>query len=479
MKISFLGAAGEVTGSQHLLETDTRRILLDCGLFQGRRQECREKNEKFLCDPKELDGVILSHAHIDHSGRLPALHKAGYKGPIFCTDATADIAYIMLRDSAKIQQEDAKYLRRRRRKEEQAKNKGNSGSKPQKLPPIEPLYGEDDVLKMSKQFQPLAFSEWHQLADDFRLRFHNAGHILGSAIVEIELEDAGETRRVVFSGDLGQRGMPLLRDPAIMDGCEAVICESTYGNRTHPPIANIRVHLERIVKRAIANDGRVVIPAFSLGRTQLVLHILNNMYNDGELGDMPVFVDSPLATRLTDVYRDYQRELNDKVLEKLKDDDDVFEFPTLRFVQNRDESMKLNKRKGAFVVIASSGMCEFGRVVHHLKHAVSHEENEICIIGYQAAHTLGRRLVERQPKVRIFGKEYPLRANVQKINGLSAHGDADDLKWWFGELAKRGGADNVFLVHGETDSAQALARLIRDDCNSDPVIPDLYETIEF
>lgn len=474
MRITFLGAAGEVTGSQHLIETDTRRILLDCGLFQGRRDECRAKNEKFHCDPANLDGVILSHAHIDHSGNLPGLRKAGYKGPIFCTEATADIAYIMLRDSAKIQQEDAKYLRKRRRREE----KKNGGSDTRSLPPIQPLYGEEEVLKLSKQFQPLAFSEWHQLADDFRLRFHNAGHILGSAIVEVELEDAGETRRVVFSGDLGQRGMPLLRDPVTVDACDALICESTYGNRKHPPIANIRVHLERIVKRAIANDGRVIIPAFSLGRTQLVLHILNNMYNEGELGDMPVFVDSPLATRLTDVYRDYQRELNDKVLEKLKDDDDVFDFPTLRFVQSRDESMALNRRKGAFVVIASSGMCEFGRVVHHLKHAVSHEENEICIIGYQASHTLGRRLVERQPTVRIFGREYKLRANVQKINGLSAHGDADDLAWWIGQLAKRGGADNVFLVHGEPDSAQALARLIKDDCNTDPVIPALYETIE-
>ncbi|MFK7817669.1 MAG: MBL fold metallo-hydrolase, partial [Planctomycetaceae bacterium] len=456
MKITFLGAAGEVTGSQHLIETDTRRILLDCGLFQGRRQECREKNEQFHCRPADLDGVILSHAHIDHSGNLPGLCKAGYKGPIFCTEATADIAYIMLRDSAKIQQEDAKYLRKRWRRE----NKGNED----KIPKIEPLYGEEDVRNLSKQLQPLNFSEWHQLADDFRVRFHNAGHILGSAIVEVELEDEGRTRRVVFSGDLGQRGMPLLRDPAQIDGCDVLICESTYGNRTHPPIANIRVHLERIVKRAIANDGRVVIPAFSLGRTQLVLHILNNMYNEGELGETPVFVDSPLATRLTDVYRDYQRELNDRVLEKLKTDDDVFEFPTLRFVQSRDESMKLNRRKGAFIVIASSGMCEFGRVVHHLKHAVSHEENEICIIGYQAAHTLGRRLVERRPVVRIFGREYKLRANVQKINGLSAHGDAEDLKWWISEISKRGGADNVFLVHGESDSAKALANVIRHDC---------------
>lgn len=471
MKITFLGAAGEVTGSQHLIETDSRRILLDCGLFQGRRDECHEKNHQFRCAPSELDGVILSHAHIDHTGNVPGLVRSGFTGSIFCTPATAAIAEIMLRDSAKIQREDARYLNKKRHRN----NRAEGG----KLPPkIEPLYDEDDVRKATRMFQPLAFDEWHQLADDFRLRFHRAGHILGSAIVEIELQDGGKTRRVVFSGDLGQRSMPLYRDPTPVDGCDALICESTYGNRTHPPIANIRGHLERIIQRAIENDGRVIIPAFSLGRTQLVLFILNNMYNEGLLGDMPVFVDSPLATRLTEVYRDFQHELNETVLTKLQHDDDVFEFPTLRFVQSRQESMQINRLKGAFTVIASSGMCEFGRVVHHLKHAVADDRNEIVIIGYQAANTLGRRLVERQPVVRIHGRELPLRARVEMINGLSAHGDADDLKWWIGGMARRGGADNVFLVHGERDSAEALADLIRDDCNTDPVIPELYETIE-
>lgn len=470
MKITFLGAAGEVTGSQHLIETDSRRILLDCGLFQGRRDECREKNGHFRCNPSDLDALILSHAHIDHTGNVPGLVRNGFRGSIFCTPATADIAEIMLRDSAKIQREDARYLNKKQHR--------HNRSGKDALTKIEPLYDDGDVRKATRMFQPLPFDEWHQLADDFRLRFHKAGHILGSAIVEIELEDEGETRRIVFSGDLGQRNMPLYCEPTPVDGCDALICESTYGNRTHPPIANIRSHLETIIKRARGNDGRVVIPAFSLGRTQLVLYILNNMYNEGLLGDMPVFIDSPLATRLTEVYRDFQHELDDDVLEKLKTDDDVFEFPTLRFVQSRQESMQINRWKGAFVVIASSGMCEFGRVVHHLKHAVGDERNEIVIIGYQAAYTLGRRLVERQPVVRIHGREIPLRARVEKINGLSAHGDADDLKWWIGEIAKRGGADNVFLVHGEPDSAEALAKLIRDDCNTDPVIPKLYDTVE-
>lgn len=462
MKLSFLGAAGEVTGSQHLVESDTLRILLDCGLFQGRRSDCRSKNETWKCDPAHLDAVILSHAHIDHSGRLPSLHKAGYRGPIFCTEATADIATIMLRDSAKIQQEDARYLRRK--------------SKDKAL--IEPLYSEDDARAVARRFEPVAYNTWHEINAAARVRFLQAGHILGSAIVELEIEDKGEVRRVVFSGDLGRREKPLLKSPVPVDACDVLICESTYGKRVHPPAANIKQALQEQIESAEREGGRIIIPAFSLGRTQLIVYFLNELKNEGQIKNVPVFVDSPLATRLTDVYRDHQAIMDDAVKETLKHDNDAFEFQGLTYVRSQNESIALNKRKGTFVVISASGMCENGRVVHHLKHSVSNPHDRILIIGYQAQHTLGRRLVERRDTVRIHGRDYKLRARVETINGLSAHADSLDLRWWFQQLSNNGGARNVFLVHGESDSAEALADLVEDLCDERPVIPQLYESYD-
>ena len=463
MRITFLGAAGEVTGSQHLVETKNLRVLLDCGLFQGHRAQARAKNVQFRCDPKKLDGVILSHAHIDHCGNLPGLYRAGYRGPIFCTRATADVAAIMLRDAAKIQEEDVRYLRTHREPGQ---------------PPVEPLYTEDDVRQVDRLLEPLDYHEWHELSPEFKLRFADAGHILGSAICEMQIEDRGEPRRMVFTGDLGRRNLPLLRDPELIPGCDVLITESTYGNRIHPPPADIKTALLRIVTDAANNGGRVIIPAFSLGRTQQLIYFLNQLTEEQLLPTIPVFIDSPLSTRLTDVYRDHPDIMDRETASWLRVDADVFDFPALTFIQSPQESAALNRRKDPFVVISASGMCESGRVLHHLKHGAGDPRNTIIIIGFQAQHTLGRRIVERQPTLKIFDRLVPLRAKVELLNGLSAHADAEDFKWWFEHMAREGGIGQAFLVHGEPDSAHALAGLMRDYCDEEPVIPELYESFE-
>lgn len=465
MKLTFLGAAGEVTGSQHLLETDRLRLLLDCGFFQGRRAESRKKNEEFHCKPRTLDGVVLSHAHIDHCGNLPGLYRAGYKGPIFCTEATADIAEIMLMDSAKIQEEDARYLTKRL--------KGDH-------PSVDPLYTADDVKKMRKQFEPLSYDDWHELSPDFSIRFRRAGHILGSAITEMNITEKGEIRRVVFTGDLGRRGLPLLHDPQFIDRADVVICESTYGNRVHLPPGDLKEALRKIIHETAAKNGKVIIPAFSLGRTQQLVYFLNDLYNSGDLPNIPVFVDSPLSTKLTNVFRYYQTEMDEEVAQVLRDDEDgdIFGFEKLHYTRSQEESIALNRRKGSYVVIASSGMCENGRIRHHLKHAVENENNTVVIIGYQAQHTLGRRIVERQPRLRIFDQDFKLKARVEVLNGLSAHADAHDFQWWFEKLCEVGGAGQVFLVHGEEDPAKSLAGLIDNLCDSEPIIPQRFDSYE-
>ena len=461
MKITFCGAAGEVTGSQHLLETSEHRVLLDCGLFQGHRAECRIKNQKFKCGPKNLDAVILSHAHIDHCGNLPGLVKAGFDGPIFCTPATADVAALMLRDSAKIQAEDARYLQRHQ----------PPGSRL-----AQPLYTDEDARETARLFEPLPYGEWHELSSSFQVRFSDAGHILGSAIVEMNVVDKGETKRVVFTGDLGRRGLPLLHDPTLIEGCDVLISESTYGDRLHPPVDDIKGALLRIITDAANNGGRVIIPAFALGRTQQLVYLLNELTVSELLPRIPVFVDSPLSMKVTEVFRQHGDVLDSEAQRILKVDPHLFDFPGLTYIESVQESQELNYRKGPFVVIASSGMCESGRVLHHLKHAVGNPLNTIVMVGFQGEHTLGRRIADQNENVRIFDRFYLLRARVEQLQGLSGHADAEDFRWWYKNLAKTGGIGQAFLVHGEHRAASALAHLIRNDCNEDPIIPQLYDT---
>lgn len=457
MKLTFYGAAGEVTGSQHLLEIGGHRILLDCGLFQGRRSETRSKNEKFMCRPQDLDAVILSHAHIDHSGNLPRLVRSGFDGPVFCTEATADVAELMLEDSARIQMEDVKYLTRHLR----------AGH-----PSIEPLYDLEDVKRLRRLVDPCLYHKWYQLADDVRIRFSDAGHILGSAITEIEAHENGQMRRIVFTGDLGRRGLPLLRDPEPVEGCDVLITESTYAGKFHPSAGDIKAELERILREAYQVGGRVIIPAFSLGRTQLIVYFLNELHNEQRLPPIPVFVDSPLSRRVTQSYRRHLDVMDEAVQQTLRNDADPFGFNKLTYVENQADSMSLNRREGAFVVIASSGMCESGRVVHHLKHAISKPENTVVIMGFQAEHTLGRRIAERHERVRIFDRDYLLNCHVENLSGLSAHADTDDFRWWFERMHSTSHIGQAFLVHGEGEALLAQAKILDEFCDEHPIVPE-------
>ena len=463
MKITFLGAAGEVTGSQHLIETDSIRLLLVCGLFQGRKEDVRPKNERFRCTPQKIDAVVLSHAHIDHCGNLPGLFKAGFRGPIFCSSATADIAALMLRDSARIQEEDARY---------EARKSHESGHRAQ------PLYSEEDAKKTAKLFEPVKFHEWTEISGTARLRLHHAGHILGASIVELELLDVGEWKRLIFTGDLGRRNQPILMDPEPLDRCDVLISECTYGDRLHPEANDVKAELQRVICDASSRQGKVIIPAFSLGRTQMLVYLLNELRNQDAMCRVPVYIDSPLAIRLTDVHREHSNVMDSDVQETLKHDDDIFDFPGLTYVQSQDESMALNRTPGPLVIIAAGGMCENGRVVHHLKHTVSDPNNTIMIIGFQAEHTLGRKIVERRQELRIHGQMLPLNAKVEIINGLSAHADAGDFRWWLGEMLKKGGAGQIFLVHGESKSATALAKIAEECSDLPPVIPQFGQSFD-
>jgi len=326
--------------------------------------------------------------------------------------------------------------------------------------------------------QPIPYNTWEQVAPELRIRFRDAGHILGSAITEMELLDKGENRRVVFTGDLGRREMPLLRDPELVPGCDILITECTYGDRIHPPSEDIKGALKRIITETAARNGRLLIPAFSLGRTQSILYFLNELYNEKNFPHVPVYVDSPLSKKITAVYRHHLDVMDEEVRSVRKYDSDPLSFRGLSFVADQNESIALNHTKGPMVVISASGMCESGRILHHLKHGVGNPDNTILIIGFQAQNTLGRRIVERQPYLRIFNRDYPLKARVEVLNGLSAHADSRDFQWWFDNMASQTGIGQAFLVHGEQQAATALAETLKHASDEPPVIPKLHQSFD-
>lgn len=444
MKLTFLGAAGMVTGSCYLLEAGGLRLMIDCGMFQGKEEELNR--EPFPVHPGSLDGVILTHAHIDHAGRLPVLRKQGFVGPIYTHPATADLAAIMLLDSAHIQEME---IERENRKSRRAART-----------PVEPLYDMADAKAVAAQFFPIPYGEMHALNDQLQIRLQDAGHILGSAIVEIFETDAeGRTTKLVFSGDLGQPERPILKDPTPIDEADYLVMESTYGNRLHEPHASTLDQLADVIRTTIAGGGNVVIPSFAVGRTQELLYSLNMLAEAGKLPkDLKVVLDSPLAIQATEVTEKH-REVYDEAAQALvRRGDDPFAFPGLAFSRTADDSKALNDSRQPLVIIAAGGMCEAGRILHHLKHHLWQPNCTILFVGYQAEGTLGRRILDGASPVRIHGEEIAVKARIASLPGLSAHADQAQLLNWVGALQRL--PLQTILVHGEAEGREELARLL-------------------
>jgi len=463
MKISFHGAAQTVTGSKHIVHSGGKKILLDCGIFQGLRDKTRDFNAKFGFKPESIDMVVLSHAHIDHSGLLPKLVKEGYTGPIYCTEATADLASIMLQDSAYIQEADTNYVNKKRAK------KG--------LSYLSPLYTIDDAKKVIPMFKTIGYNSWHKIDEEVELMFTDAGHILGSACVHLKVKEHNETKRVTYSGDVGRYRDVILKSPETFPQADYIILESTYGTTLHDQFRNADDELLRIIQETcVEQKGRVIIPAFSVGRTQELLYDLNMLELENRLPDIEYYVDSPLSVKTTAVVKRHPDVYNKKLQELQKRDADPFEFKGLKFIKSVDESKALNARKQPMVIISASGMADAGRVKHHIANAISDERNTICIVGYCEPSSLGAKLARGDERVRIYRDEFEVKAKVEKIRSMSAHADYNDL-CQFLACQNPKAVKKMFLVHGEFDRQMDLRAKLMKKGFLDIVVPEMHETI--
>lgn len=468
MKIAFHGAAREVTGSMHLIEVNDRRILLDCGLYQGRRAETYERNQHFPFDPASIDAVVLSHAHIDHSGNIPNLVKQGFTGNIWCTAATRNLCTYMLMDSGYIHENDAAYLNKKRRR---------TGE-----PLVEPLYTQRDAAASLAQFIGVGLHRPILIADGVELTYANAGHILGAAHVQLDIrEQATDKRwRVVFSGDIGRPDAAILNPPEPLDDADILIMESTYGDRVHESYTQARRALRDVVNRTAKRGGKVIIPAFAVGRTQELVYALNQLDADGDIPELPVFVDSPLAVNATDVFRMHPEAWNAEVQEFLVEDKrrSPFDYAQIEYVREARRSKQLNNLYTPAIIISANGMAENGRILHHLKNNIENKRNTVLLVSFMAQDTLGRRLKDGEKLVRIFGEEYEVAAEVASIDGYSAHADQRELLEWadrFNRLRLR----DLFLVHGEPDAADTLAGLLREQDFDRVHVPELHHEVVY
>ncbi|ALA56681.1 MBL fold metallo-hydrolase RNA specificity domain-containing protein [Nitrospira moscoviensis] len=446
MKLSFYGAARSVTGSRHLIETPTSRLLLDCGMFQGRREEAARQNRELGFEPKSLSAVLLSHAHIDHSGALPVLAKHGFSGKVHMTRASADLAAIMLQDAARIQESDCAYVNKKERR--------------RGMQCVRPFFDSDDVEAITRRFAGARYRDALKLEPRVTASFHDAGHILGSAAIRVKYTARGNTTTVLFSGDLGRANMPILRDPDPPPPCDILILESTYGDRLHEQAAEeMKKKAEALISHARAHKSKIIVPAFAVGRTQELVMRIKELVTESRIEPIPIYIDSPLAARATAVFRQHPECYDEETSKTFSADGDPFASRYIHFVSTVEDSKRLNAMRGPCVIISSSGMCEGGRILHHLKHAIQDEANVIVFVGFQAEHTLGRKLVEGWDVVPIFGVPTPRRAQVVKFNGLSAHADRHDLLAYIRAIDPLPGI--VFLVHGEEKQALSLGAAIQ------------------
>lgn len=446
MKITSYGAALEVTGSQHLLEVNGKRILLDCGLFQGHRKIAFEKNQEFLYDPQTIDAVLISHAHIDHTGRIPFLVKKGFKGVIYCTEATKNLCYPLLLDSAYIQEQDAKYFSKRHK---------------ESALPYEPIYNAEDVEFAMELFKDVPYDKTYKLYEGVQVTFREAGHVLGSSMIALDIDDKedGEHKRLIFTGDMGRDRLPIINDPYDFKQADYLLCESTYGNRNHAPIEEGIPELARIINRTVQRGGKVIIPSFAFERTQELIYSIHLLIDRKEIPtNLPVFVDSPLATNLTDIFKQHIELYDEKIRENFRLGHNPFDPSQLKHTNNVEESKKLNFFIGPCIIISSSGMCEAGRIRHHLKNNIEDPKNTIAVVGYMAENTLGRKIVDGATAVKIFDQMYDVKAEVVILESFSAHADKDDIDHFIKGIK---GLKKIMLVHGEPSQSEPLAERIR------------------
>ena len=463
MRIHFFGATRTTTGSMYLLEVNGQRVLLECGLFQGRRDESMERNRNFPFDPRTLDAMVLSHAHIDHCGNLPNLCRQGYNGNVYCTDATRDLASIMLVDSAEIQRADAEYVSKKRAK--------------QNLPPVEPLYSATDAEQSIRQFVTVNYGRPLLVADGITVTFRDAGHILGSAQVMLDVREAGRKFRYLFSGDVGRGHDDILRDPERVENVDYLQIESTYGDRVHSARVEAREEIARLVRATVERKGKIIIPAFSVGRTQQIVYTLNELTEAGQVPRVPIFVDSPLSVNATEVFRLHPECFNETVYKFLRERANPFGMENLTYIRDVSQSMKLNELKDPLIIISASGMCEAGRVRHHLKNNIGDAKNLVLFVGYCAEHTLGAQILAGQNPVNIFGEPHTVRAQIASLDAYSGHADKNELAAYV--RAMTGDIKKIAVIHGEESQALAFGQTLRGlKPKADVVVPQYQQVLE-